>query len=70
LPASGQSLHAGTVLAGGQIVKAGGRVLGVTAAADTLSEALARAYQPMVDIVFEGMYYRHDIGYRASGRVP
>ena len=62
--------HAGTALAGGQLLTAGGRVLGVTAAADTLNEALARAYQAMAEITFEGMYYRHDIGHRASGKVP
>jgi phosphoribosylamine--glycine ligase len=61
--------HAGTALAGGQLLTAGGRVLGVTAAADTLSEALARAYQAMAEITFEGMYYRHDIGHRALRRV-
>jgi phosphoribosylamine-glycine ligase len=31
-------------------------VLGVTAAADSLAEALARAYQAMAEIHFEGMY--------------
>jgi phosphoribosylamine--glycine ligase len=60
-----QVFHAGTVLAGGQLLTAGGRVLGVTAAADSLSEALARAYQALAEIHFEGMYYRRDIGHRA-----
>jgi phosphoribosylamine--glycine ligase len=50
---------------GGQLLTAGGRVLGVTAAAGTLKEALARAYQAMAEIHFEGMYYRCDIGHRA-----
>ena len=50
---------------GGQMLTAGGRVLGVTAAADSLGEALARAYQAMAEIHFEGMYYRRDIGHRA-----
>jgi phosphoribosylamine--glycine ligase len=49
----------------GQIVTAGGRVLGVTAAAASLEEALTRAYQAMEEIQFEGMYYRRDIGHRA-----
>ncbi len=40
-------------------------MLGVTAAAPTLEEALARAYEAMKPIHFEGMYYRRDIGYRA-----
>ena len=35
---------------GGQVLTAGGRVLGVTAAADSLAEALARAYQAMAEI--------------------
>ena len=46
-------------------ITAGGRVLGVTAAGDSLEEALARAYQAMAEIQFEGMYYRRDIGHRA-----
>jgi phosphoribosylamine--glycine ligase len=57
--------HAGTAQVGGQIVTAGGRVLGVTAAAESLDQALARAYQAMAEIAFEGMYYRRDIGHRA-----
>ena len=51
--------------AGRPNVTAGGRVLGVTAAAGSLEEALARAYQAMAEIHFEGMYYRRDIGHRA-----
>jgi phosphoribosylamine--glycine ligase len=57
--------HAGSAQVGGQLVTAGGRVLGVSAAADSLEEALARAYQAMAEIAFEGMYYRRDIGHRA-----
>jgi phosphoribosylamine--glycine ligase len=60
-----QVFHAGTAQVGGQIVTAGGRVLGVTAAADSLDQALARAYQAMAEISFEGMYYRRDIGHRS-----
>ncbi len=60
-----QVFHAGTAQVGGQIVTAGGRVLGVTAAAESLDQALARAYQAMAEISFEGMYYRRDIGHRA-----
>jgi phosphoribosylamine--glycine ligase len=63
-----QVFHAGTAQVGGQIVTAGGRVLGVTAAADSLDQALARAYQAMAEISFEGMYYRRDIGHRALNR--
>ena len=43
----------------------GGRVLGVTAVAPSLEEALARAYEAMAEIHFKGIYYRHDIGHRA-----
>ena len=57
--------HSGTALSGDQIVTAGGRVLGVTTAADSLPEALKRAYAAMAEIKFEGMYYRRDIGHRA-----
>ena len=60
-----QVFHSGTVQVGGQLLTAGGRVLGVTAAGDSLKEALARAYQAMAEIHFEGMYYRRDIGHRA-----
>ena len=62
-----QVFHAGTAQVGGHIVTAGGRVLGVTAAADSLDQALARAYQALAEISFEGMYYRRDIGHRALG---
>ena len=60
-----QVFHSGTAKLGGQVVTNGGRVLGVTAAGSTLEEALARAYQAMGEIHFEGMYYRRDIGHRA-----
>jgi phosphoribosylamine--glycine ligase len=63
-----QIFHAGTAQLGGQIVTAGGRVLGVTAADDSLDKALARAYQAIAEISFEGMYYRRDIGHRALNR--
>jgi phosphoribosylamine--glycine ligase len=62
--------HAGTALKNGQMLTAGGRVLGVTAAADSLAEALDRAYQAMAEIAFEGMYYRRDIGHRALKQKP
>jgi phosphoribosylamine--glycine ligase len=60
-----QVFHSGSSLANGQLLTAGGRVLGVTAAAPTLEEALARAYEAMALIHFDGMYYRRDIGHRA-----
>ena len=60
-----QVFHSGTAQVGGQMVTAGGRVLGVTAAGDSLKEALRRANQAMAEIQFEGIYYRRDIGHRA-----
>jgi len=64
-----QVFHSGTALVGGvatgSVRTSGGRVLGVTAAADTLPEALDKAYAAMSRISFEGMYFRRDIGHRA-----
>jgi phosphoribosylamine--glycine ligase len=60
-----QVFHAGTALLDGQYVTAGGRVLGVSAAGETLEAALASAYEGMAQVSFEGMYYRRDIGRRA-----
>jgi phosphoribosylamine--glycine ligase len=57
--------HSGTSRVGNQLVTSGGRVLGVTASGDSLNEALARAYEALAQIHFEGMYYRHDIGHKA-----
>jgi phosphoribosylamine---glycine ligase len=45
----------------GRIVTSGGRVLGVTARAETLSTARARAYRAMSCISFHGLHYRSDI---------
>jgi phosphoribosylamine--glycine ligase len=60
-----QVFHSGTARVGKQIVTAGGRVIGVTAAAGSLEEALNRAYQALTEIQFEGIYFRNDIGHRA-----
>jgi phosphoribosylamine--glycine ligase len=60
-----QVFHSGSSVADGQLVTAGGRVLGVTAAAPSLEQALSRAYQALGEIQFQGMYYRRDIGHRA-----
>ena len=55
--------HAGTKFAeDGSIVTSGGRVLGVTAVADTLIGARARAYEAVQWVTFDGAYMRHDIG--------
>ncbi len=57
--------HAGTREADGQIVTAGGRVLGVTGTGPDLGEAARRAYAAIQFISFEGMHYRKDIAGRA-----
>ena len=54
--------HAGTKYENGKFYTNGGRVLGVTATADTLDEALEKAYAAVEKISFEGAHYRHDIG--------
>ncbi len=56
--------HAGTRAAGGRVVVAGGRVLGVTAVGDDLAAARALAYRAVDRIRFDGMHYRRDIGAR------
>ena len=56
---------AGAKLDGGKLLTAGGRVLGVTAVADTLQGALDKAYAAVENVSFENKYYRHDIGKRA-----
>lgn len=55
--------HAGTKKdADGNFITAGGRVLGVTAYADNLDDALKDAYNAVSKITFRGMHYRRDIG--------
>lgn len=59
--------YAGTAYAD-QLYTSGGRVLGVSALADTLREALILAYKAIRLIRFEGKYYRHDIGFQAVSK--
>jgi phosphoribosylamine---glycine ligase len=54
--------HAGTRMGENRIVTSGGRVLGVTAIADTLLTARERAYNAVDKIEFDGSYFRRDIG--------
>ena len=56
---------AGAAVKNGALVTAGGRVLGATAIANTLPEAISGAYGLVDRISFENSYYRHDIGARA-----
>ena len=61
--------HAGTALdAGGQLVTAGGRVLGVTALAADLGRARDLATLAASRIRFPGAFFRRDIGYRVLGK--
>lgn len=59
--------HAGTKLENGKFFTSGGRVLGVTAVADNLKEALAKSYSAVREIDFDKAHYRKDIGKRALG---
>ena len=54
--------HAGTKLSDGVMITNGGRVLGVTANAKTLDEAIKKAYADVKKIHFDGVHFRTDIG--------
>lgn len=55
--------HSGTAKNdSGDLVTAGGRVLGVTATGDDLASALSRAYEAVGNVSWPGMQYRRDIG--------
>lgn len=60
--------HAGTAKQDGQVVTAGGRVLGVTAIGEDLREAIARAYEAVDLITWNDCYCRRDIGRKALRR--
>ncbi|MHC4362039.1 MAG: phosphoribosylamine--glycine ligase [Planctomycetota bacterium] len=60
--------HAGTATKNGDIVTNGGRVLGVTAMGETISDAKARAYDAVDKIEFDGCYCRRDIADKAIER--
>jgi phosphoribosylamine---glycine ligase len=59
--------HAGTALRGGRVVSAGGRVLDVTATADSLGEARDGAYRAVGLVDFAGAQFRRDIAAKAVG---
>lgn len=60
--------HAGTKLADGKVVTAGGRVLGVTSVDKNIREARDRAYAGVEKIKFDKVFYRKDIAWRALKR--
>jgi len=60
--------HAGTQILDGKVVTSGGRVLCVTALGDSAKLAQQRAYEYLLGIQFDGMQFRHDIGWRAINK--
>jgi phosphoribosylamine--glycine ligase len=60
--------HAGTALIDGNLIAKGGRVLAVTAVADTFANARARAYRAVDQIDFADGFHRRDIGWRELAR--
>ena len=61
----GEVYVAGAKLADGNLITAGGRVLGVVAVGETLEDAIYKAYQNVNKVHFENAFYRKDIGKRA-----
>lgn len=57
--------HAGTARTNGELVTNGGRVIGVTAMGPDVPSTIAKAYQGVEKIAFEGAVYRKDIGRKA-----
>jgi phosphoribosylamine--glycine ligase len=64
----GKVFHAGTALAGGKVVTAGGRVLCAVGLGETVAAAQQQAYALVDAICWDGMQCRRDIGYRAVER--
>jgi phosphoribosylamine--glycine ligase len=60
--------HAGTARSGDSLVAKGGRVLAITAVADTFANARARAYRAIDQIDFADGFHRSDIGWRELER--
>jgi phosphoribosylamine--glycine ligase len=69
LPDGVTCFHAGTALdASGRLVTAGGRVLAVTAVADTFEQAQALSRATAAQVEFDGRQYRDDVGWRELAR--
>jgi phosphoribosylamine--glycine ligase len=62
--------HAGTKQSEQTVLTNGGRVLGVTALADTIQQAQEQAYAALTPIQFKGCYYRKDIAHRVLSDIP
>ena len=63
------AFHAGTALREGDLITAGGRVLGITALAPDISAAVQKVYEGVEQVSYEGIYFRRDIAYRALNRL-
>lgn len=59
--------HSETAIKNMKLVTSGGRVLGITALGEELSEAITNAYMAISEISFDGIYYRDDIGLKGLG---
>jgi len=55
--------HAGTKMENGQVVTNGGRIIAISAVGENFKDALAKSYRNADRILFEGKYYRKDIGF-------
>ena len=62
---AGHVYVAGAKLQDGKLLTNGGRVLGVTATAEDLKSAIAKAYERVENVHFDNAFYRRDIGQRA-----
>ena len=65
LPEGIMCFHAGTKRENGKLITSGGRVFGLAAWADDLSNALKKVYSNVDNIAFDGMQYRTDIAHQA-----
>jgi phosphoribosylamine--glycine ligase/phosphoribosylformylglycinamidine cyclo-ligase len=64
-PADVNHFHAGTIIKNGQLQTSGGRVIAASSTAETLEEAVKKAYSGVDLITFDKMQYRKDIAHRA-----
>jgi phosphoribosylamine--glycine ligase len=62
------TFHAGTIIDSGALKTAGGRVLCVVGLGDSVRVAQKHAYETVEKVKFDGMQFRHDIGWRALKR--
>ena len=54
--------HSGTALKDGEVLTNGGRVFAVTAFGKTIEEAISKSFVAAEEVIYEGKYYRNDIG--------